>query len=31
VARPESSKGVVDAITPFEDSGRATQQQTIQQ
>jgi hypothetical protein len=24
VARPESSKGVVDTGTPFEDSGRAT-------
>jgi len=24
VARPESSKGVLDASTPFEDSGRAT-------
>jgi hypothetical protein len=25
VARPESSKGVLDASTPFEDSGRAPQ------
>jgi predicted helicase len=25
VARPESSKGVVEPSTPFEDSGRATQ------
>jgi ATP-binding cassette subfamily F protein 3 len=24
VARPESSKGVVEPVTPFEDSGRAT-------
>jgi hypothetical protein len=28
VARPDSSKGVVDASTPFEESGRATQNPT---